>query len=91
MRTLFQTFEEKGRLVRLLNACMHGQGLRIVIGHENPDPRLQDLAVVSTGVPGEPGFGLGVLGATRMEYERVTALVEHVARAVQNALAELRP
>ncbi len=91
MRTLFQTFEEKGRLVRILNACVHGQGLRIVIGHENPDPRLQDLAVVTSGVPGEPGFGLGVLGATRMEYERVTALVEHVARAVQNALSELRP
>lgn len=91
MRTLFQTFEEKGRLVRILNACILGQGLRIVIGHENPDPDLRDLAVVSSGLPGETGFGVGVLGATRMEYERVTALVEHVARAVQNALAELRP
>jgi len=91
MRSLFKTFEEKGRLVRILNACILGQGLRVVIGHENPDPDLRHLAVVSSGLPGEPGFGLGVLGATRMEYERVTALVEHVARAVQNALAELRP
>lgn len=91
MRQLFQTFEEKGRLVKILNACISGQGVRIVIGHENPDPELHDLALVAAGLHDEPGLSLGVLGSTRMEYPRTIALVEHVARAVQRALTELRP
>lgn len=91
MRAIFKTFEERGRLLKILNACILGEGIRIVIGHENPDPDLHDMALVGSGLHGEPGLGLGVLGSTRMEYERMTALVEHVARAVQNALAELRP
>jgi heat-inducible transcriptional repressor len=91
MRQLFQTFEEKGRLVKILSACISGQGVRIVIGHENPDPELRDLALVALGLDDEPGLSLGVLGSTRMEYPRTIALVEHVARAVQKALTELRP
>ncbi len=90
MRALFKTFEEKSRLVRLLNACIAGDGMRIIIGHENPDPELRDLALVTAGYPigGEP-WGLGVMGSTRMEYARMIALVDHVSRAVQRVLAEL--
>lgn len=91
MRQLFQTFEEKGRLVKILNACISGRGVRILIGHENPDPELHDLALVAAGLHDEPGLSLGVLGSTRMEYARTIALVEHVARAVQRALTELKP
>jgi heat-inducible transcriptional repressor len=92
MRTLFKTFEEKNRLVKILNACLSGDGVRIIIGHENPDPELRDMALVTAryALDGEPGFGLGVLGSTRMEYARVIALVDHVGRAVAQALAELR-
>jgi heat-inducible transcriptional repressor len=92
MRSLFQTFEEKSRLVKILNACLSGDGLRIVIGHENPDPDLRGMALVTARYPmeGEPGWGLGVLGSTRMEYARVISLVDHVARAVSQALQELR-
>src|SRR5262249_676267 len=38
MRALFKAFEEKGRLVKILNACLGRDGIRITIGHENPDP-----------------------------------------------------
>ena len=56
MRALFQTFEEKSRLVRILNACIAGDGIRVLIGHENPDPELRDLSLVTAGchVEGEP-------------------------------------
>jgi heat-inducible transcriptional repressor len=92
MRELFRTFEEKSRLVRILNACISGDGVRVVIGHENPDPTLRDMAVVSAGYPlnGEGAWGLGVMGSTRMEYARVVALVDHVARAVRQTLLELQ-
>jgi heat-inducible transcriptional repressor len=88
MRTLLLTFEERGRLVRILNACMSGDGIRVLIGHENPDPGLRDLSLVtkSCRVEGEAGLGLGVLGTTRMEYAHVVSLVDHVARAVSELL-----
>jgi heat-inducible transcriptional repressor len=92
MRALLRTFEEKGRLVRILNACIAGDGIRVVIGHENPDPELQDLSLVTATchVEGAPNIGLGVLGSTRMEYAHVVSLVEHVARAVCDILRGYR-
>jgi heat-inducible transcriptional repressor len=90
MRALFRTFEEKSRLVKILNACISGDGVRVLIGHENPDPELKDLSLVSASYPaeGEASWSLGVLGSTRMEYARVVALVDHVARSVSEILRE---
>jgi len=91
MREIFRTFEAKSRLVKILNACL-GDGVRITIGHENPDPGLRTLAVVSAAYPveGEAAWGVGVMGSTRMEYDRMIALVDHVARAVSAALKDVR-
>jgi heat-inducible transcriptional repressor len=92
MQAIFKTFEEKGRLVKILNACISGGGLRVIIGHENPDPDLRDIAIVTAGYPvdGGAGWGLGVLGSTRMQYPRVVELVDQVGRAVSEALTELQ-
>jgi heat-inducible transcriptional repressor len=92
MRALFRTFEEKSRLVRILNACIAGEGIRVLIGHENPDPELRDLSLVTAScrVEGEAGWGLGVMGSTRMEYAHVVSLVDYVARAVTHVLQGLR-
>jgi heat-inducible transcriptional repressor len=92
MRALFKTFEEKGRLVKILNACLSDAGIRIVIGRENPEPDLRGTSLVaaSYALAGEAGWGVGVLGSTRMEYARVVALVDHVAREIARALREIR-
>jgi len=92
MRSLFRTFEEKGRLVKILNACLTGGGVRVIIGHENANPELKGLALVTASYPGEgqAAWGLGVMGSTRMEYARVMALVDHVARSLARTLQELR-
>src|SRR5262249_57714191 len=76
MRALFKTFEQKSRLVRILNACIAGDGMRIVIGHENPHPELHDTALVTATYPldGESGMGLGVLGSTRLPHPHVLSL-----------------
>jgi heat-inducible transcriptional repressor len=91
MRSLFRAFEEKGRLVKILNACLSGGGVRVIIGHENPDPELKGMALVTASylVEGEVSFGLGVMGSTRMEYARVVALVDQVARTVARTLQDL--
>ncbi len=88
MRALFETFEQKGRLVSILNACLAGEGIRVLIGHENPDPDLRGLSLVTARcrLEDDDGPGLGVLGSTRMEYARVVAIVDHVASAVSDVL-----
>jgi heat-inducible transcriptional repressor len=88
MRALFRTFEEKGRLVKILNACVSGEGLRVLIGHENPEPDLRSLSMVTTAQALEGGarWTFGVLGSTRMEYAHVISLVDHVARAAAEIL-----
>lgn len=91
MRALLRTFEEKGRLVKILNACLSGGGVRVIIGHENPDPELKGMTLVTASctVEGEASWGLGVMGSTRMEYARVMALVDQVARTLARTLQEL--
>ena len=92
MRSLVKTFEEKGRLVRILNECLSGDGIRVLIGHENPEPELRDLSLVTARVAsGDEGLGLGVLGSTRMEYAHIVSLVDHVARAVSDVLRRQNP
>ena len=92
MRNLFRTFEEKGRLVRILGACLDGDGVRVTIGRENVDPSLRKVSLVTARctVDGQEVFGIGILGGTRMEYSRAVALVELAAAAIQSSLEELR-
>src|SRR6185436_5249504 len=54
MRALFKAFEEKGRLVKIINTCLSKDGLRITIGHENPDPDLRQVALVTVNVTAAP-------------------------------------
>ena len=92
LRALLQTLEAKSRLVRILNACLSGEGVRILIGHENPDPELRDLSLVTSSysLANEGRWSVGVMGSTRMEYSRMIPLVDHVARTVTQTLTELR-
>ena len=89
MRALFKTFEQKSRLVKIVNACL-SSGVRVVIGREVPDPELQGVSLVTAGFPVglEPGWAVGVMGPTRMPYGHVVSVVDHVARVISDALEE---
>jgi len=78
--------------VKILNACLGPEGVRIYIGRENLDPGLREMTLVTATYPidGDRGLGVGVLGSTRMEYARVITLVDHVARAVVRTLRDLQ-
>ncbi len=93
MQALFRTFEEKNRLVKILTACLAQDGVRVFIGCESLDPDLKGVTVVTAGYGfnGEAGWGLGVMGPTRMEYPRVVAVVDQVAQRTQRLLTELNP
>ncbi|MBN2370898.1 MAG: heat-inducible transcription repressor HrcA [Vicinamibacteria bacterium] len=91
MRTILRAFEEKNRLIRILDACIEEEGLHVLIGHENDDPDLRRLSLVAAayGLDDDTRWGLGVMGSTRMRYARVVALVGQVAQTVRGTLAQL--
>lgn len=90
LRELLAAFEEKSRLVGILNRCLESGGLRVQIGSENPEPEMSTCSVVASpyGAKDRPMGAVGIIGPTRMEYARAVALVEYVARSMSRALAD---
>jgi len=93
LRELFRLFEEKRRLVQLLNDCVLPDELPFVgvrIGTENRLPDLHACAVVTASYRfGSQVVGtLGVVGPMRMEYARTINVVNYVARMLERFLAD---
>lgn len=90
MRALFAAFEEKSKLVKILNECLTGGDFRIFIGSEMPVREIQGLSVIAAPYRRRDRVlgVLGVLGPTRMDYGRALALVETTARLLTRALTE---
>jgi heat-inducible transcriptional repressor len=75
LRRAFELFEQKAQLMRLLDVSSKAEGVRIFIGGESQVVPFDDLSIVSANyeVDGEVVGTLGVIGPTRMPYERMTA------------------
>jgi len=83
MRSLMLMIEEKSRLVRLIDACMDGGGLTVIIGTEHQDPDLQNFSMVtSTYTDGKRRGAVGVIGLTRMRYSRAINVVDSLSRTI---------
>ncbi len=89
VRRLFETFHDKARLVRLLNECLAGGGVRAWIGDDTELTSALDFSLVAAPYRvGEQVLGgLGILGPSRMEYDKVIPLVEYLADTLSEALA----
>ena len=62
-------------------------GLSITIGAENPDARLTDFTLVTASYEvGDLKGVIGVMGPTRMPYDKIIGLVEHTSRLVEDLL-----
>lgn len=86
MRDLLELTERRDYLARAL-AERHHDGLAITIGSENPDPRLAGFTLVtSTYRSGELRGVIGVLGPTRMPYDKIIGLVDHTSRLVEGLM-----
>ncbi len=90
MRRLFETFEAKGKLVKILDEVMALDGLRVVIGSEHPDPDLAHISLIASPyrVADRIGGSLGILGPTRMEYARAIALVDYISKLFSRILTD---
>jgi heat-inducible transcriptional repressor len=89
LRKLFDLFEQKTQLMRLLDVSSRAEGVRIYIGGESRVVPFEELSVVSAPyeVDGQIVGTLGVIGPTRMAYERMIQIVDITARLVGNALS----
>src|SRR5262245_21414934 len=91
IRELFRTFEEKSRLVKILNECVRDDSregaVKVLIGHENLASSMQHCAVITTSYRlGSDLTGtLGVVGPTRIEYGRMMAVVNYLGRFIERA------
>ena len=89
LRRLFDLFEQKTALIQLLDLSQQAQGVQIFIGSESANGPPEDCSVVSAPyhVNGEIVGTLGVIGPTRMPYNRVVPIVDITAKLLSNALS----
>ena len=90
MRRLFDLFEQKTSLLHLLDQSQRAEGVQIFIGGESGLAPLDEMSVVTARyeVDGEVIGTLGVIGPTRMAYERVIPIVDVTAKLLSNALTQ---
>jgi len=90
LRKLFDLFEHKTQLMRLLDVSSRAEGVRIYIGGESMVVPFEELSVVSAPyeVDGQVVGTLGVIGPTRMAYDRMIQIVDITSRLVSNALSQ---
>jgi heat-inducible transcriptional repressor len=92
LRRLFEAFNEKRDFLHLLDQSLRAEGVQIFIGHESGYQVLDDCSVITAPYgDGESVIGvLGVIGPTRMAYERVIPIVDMTAKLLGAALNSRR-
>jgi heat-inducible transcriptional repressor len=90
LRRAFDLFEQKTQIMRLLDNSSQAEGIRIYIGGESQMVPMQELSVVTAPyeVDGQVVGTLGVIGPTRMPYDRMIQIVDITSRLIGNALSK---
>jgi heat-inducible transcriptional repressor len=90
LRRAFDLFEQKTQIMRLLDNSSQAEGVRIYIGGESQMVPMQELSVVTAPyeVDGQVVGTLGVIGPTRMPYDRMIQIVDITSRLIGNALSK---
>jgi heat-inducible transcriptional repressor len=89
LRKLFEVFERRTSLMQLLDNSQRAEGIQIFIGGESGYLPLDECSMVTAPyeADGEVVGTLGVIGPTRMAYERVIPIVDITAKVLSNALS----
>jgi len=91
MRRILEAFEEKSRIIRLLDMTLKTtMGVSIVLGPESELKELQEISLISSPYRrGDTQLGvLGVIGPMRMDYSRIIPVVEFTACLLSQLLEE---
>ena len=88
---IMEMLEQKSLLKSFLPRVLTGEGVRVVIGRENKENMMRDCSVILTkyGIPGEVGGAIGVVGPTRMEYQRAIPTVSFLSTVMSEMVSEL--
>lgn len=91
LKGLFQAFEKKEKLLKLIDECLREEGIHVIIGGESDIKEMSNMSIItSTYKVGERSFGvLGVIGPIRMDYSRIIPLVTYAANTVTNILTKV--
>ena len=89
LRKLFEVFERRTSLMQLLDNSQRAEGIQIFIGGESGYLPLDECSMVTAPyeADGQVVGTLGVIGPTRMAYERVIPIVDITAKLLSNALS----
>jgi len=89
LRQLFEAFSTKNDLLHLLDKSIHTNGMQIFIGEESGYSVLDECSVVTSPYKVEDKIVgvLGVIGPTRMAYDRVISIVDVTAKLLSSALS----
>ena len=90
MKELFKAFEQKSRLISILDLCLGESGIHVILGSETPYEDIQACSFVThTYNYSDQTIGvLGVIGPKRMAYPRVMAIVDYTANQISKILTE---
>jgi heat-inducible transcriptional repressor len=90
LRKLFDIFEQKNSLLQLLDVSSRAQGVQIFIGGESELVPIEEMSVIAAPYEanGKVVGTLGVIGPTRMTYERMISIVDITAKLLSNALSQ---
>lgn len=89
LHKLFEAFERRSALLQLLDTSRRAEGVQLFIGGESGFLPLDECSMVTAPyeVDGQVVGTLGVIGPTRMAYERVIPIVDITAKLLSNALS----
>jgi len=90
MRRIFSAFEEKSKIIDLLDKSVSDEGVNIFIGSESELLDMEGVSfITSPYASGDELLGtLGVIGPTRMDYSRIIPLVDYTAKLLSEMLEE---
>lgn len=90
MKAIFEAFEEKSILIKLLDKCMTAQGVQIFIGSESKCNAMEGCSIIAAPYVTEKNVlgTLGVIGPMRMDYGRVIPIVSYTAQVLGELVEE---
>jgi heat-inducible transcriptional repressor len=88
LKELFQAFEKKEKLLRLLDRSMEQAGINVIIGAETEVREMRDMSIITSpyGIDQNNQGVLGVIGPLRMNYSKIIPIVHYTAQAVTDLL-----
>ena len=94
MKAIFIAFEEKSKIIKILNQCFDDENpekVRVFIGSETQIEEMADCSIIAANyMRGCESLGtLGVIGPSRMKYWHIISLVDYVAKSMSNILTSM--